>query len=116
MNLINSLFIFFSKIYVKVFGDKNDYWLILPMHLLSFILTLNMYIIVSYFERINVFYSIFFYLTMYFVFFFVLNKRMTLSFVKEYKLSVIEKYLIPLFLVSNLIFLIVFLNIIKNQT
>jgi hypothetical protein len=112
MNLINSLFLFFSKIYIKVFGDKNDYWLILPMHLLSFILTLNVYILVSYFERISVFYSIFFYFTMYFVFFFVLNKRMTFNFVKEYKLSVNEKYLIPLSLVLNLIIL---LNIIKNQ-
>lgn len=114
MKIIDSIFIYFSKIYLKLFGDRNDYWLVLPMHLLSFIFTLNIYIITSYFVRISVYYSILSYLILYFICFLLLGKRMNLKYVTEYNLSKNVIYVISLMLIVDILFLTYMLDLIKN--
>jgi hypothetical protein len=101
MKIIDILYVFFSKIYIKFYGQKNDLWLIIPSHILSFIITLNLFTLSFFFIDINVIYIIALYLILYFVFAFILDRRFDYNSVKNYDLSKSKIYSIILFLIAD---------------
>jgi len=101
MKIIDILYVFFSKIYIKFYGQKNDIWLLIPCHILSFIFTVNFFILSKLIIDINIYYIIAIYFILYFIFAFILDRRFDYNSVKNYKLPKSTIYSLVLILITD---------------
>lgn len=109
-------FIFLSKIYIKFYNGKKDFWIIFPSAILSLIISLNVYVFVSLEYQISIYWTIGLYFLLYFVLFFIFHRRFPkYEMVEKVKLTKMEKTITLLLLIIAVICSLVVLNILRNR-
>ncbi len=113
MKYLELLFIYFSKIYIHFYQEKNDYWTIFPCLIIATLATINLELLSFYFINLNKYYyaglAIFLIITMIYIF-----RNITYDYVVRYKISRIAKFIITGLILLNIILNIIFLNISRN--
>ena len=113
MKILELFFIYFSKIYIRFYGDKNNNWWILPIVIISTILALNLQIVSFYFTRLNNYYLAgLFILTI--IIATLLYKNIKYEDVVKYKISKRQKLGISIFIILDFVLCFIALNIVKN--
>jgi hypothetical protein len=109
-------FIFLSKLYIKFYNGKKDFWLIFPSAILSLIINLNIYVLVSFKYDINIYWIVGLYFLLYFVFFFIFHRRFPkYELVEKIKLTKTEKIITLSVIILAIICSLVILNILRNN-
>ena len=105
-------FIVLSKTYIKFYKGKNNFWVVLPSHVLSFILALNIFVIIRIIYDINVYLIMILYLLLYFLLGFIFDRNFkSFEDVNNLNLTLREKFVGILILVIGIVNFIVLLNI-----
>ena len=68
-------FIVLSRVYIRFYDGKKDFWIVLPSFLLSLIISLNLYVLINLKYEISIYWIFGLYLLLYFVLFFIFNKK-----------------------------------------
>jgi len=109
-------FIFLSKIYIKFYRGKKDFWIIFPSFILSLIVSLNIYVFVNLEYDINIYWIIGLYFLLYFVFFFIFHQRFrNYELVEKIKLTKAENTITLIIILLAIIISFVILNMLRNQ-
>lgn len=109
-------FIFLSKLYIKFYKEKKDFWIVFPSAILSLIVTLNIYVLVSLKYDINTYWIIGLYFLLYFVFFFIFHWRFPkYELVEKIKLTKTEKIITLSVIVLAFICSLVIANVLRNN-
>ncbi len=109
-------FILLSKIYIKFYREKKDFWIIFPSHILSLIVNLNVYVFVNLKYSIKIYWIIGLHFLLYFVFFFIFHQRFpNYELVEKIKLTKTEKIITLTVILLAITISFVFLNILRNQ-
>lgn len=109
-------FIFLSKFYIKFYRGKKDFWIIFPSLILSLIVSLNIYVLVNLKSDINIYWIIGLYFLLYFVFFFIYNRRFpNFELVEKIKMTKAENIITLLVILSAIAVSFVILNVLRNQ-
>ena len=109
-------FILLSKIYIKFYRGKKDFWIIFPSFILSLIVSLNFYVFVNLEYDINIYWIIGLYFLLYFVFFFIFHRRFpNYELVEKIKLTKAENIITLVVILSAITISFVILNILRNQ-
>jgi len=109
-------FIFLSKLYIKFYKGKNDFWIVFPSAILSLIINLNIYVVVSLKYDINTYWIIGLYFLLYFVFFFIFHWRFPkYELIEKIKLTKTEKIITLSVIILAITFSFVILNILRNN-
>lgn len=110
-------FIFLSKLYIKFYNGKKDFWLIFPSAILSLIINLNIYILINLIYDINIYWIIGLYFLLYFVFFYIFNRRFTkYEMVEKIKLTKTEKIITLTVIILAITCSMIILNILRNNS
>lgn len=111
--IIDPVFIFFSKMYIYIYEDRRDYWIIFPSVILSFLFITNLEILSFYIIDIPGYYYLF--LGVFFIVLFVqLYVNMKYEYVKNYKMSKKTKTIITMLIIIDLVINFICLNISRN--
>ncbi len=109
-------FIFLSKIYIKFYRGKKDFWIIFPSFILSLIVSLNIYVFINLEYDINIYWIIGLYFLLYFVFFFIFHRRFpNYELVEKIKLTKAENIITLIVIVSVITISFIILNMLRNQ-
>ena len=109
-------FIFLSKIYIKFYRGKEDFWIIFPSFILSLIVSLNIYVLVNLKSDINIYWIIGLYFLFYFVFFFIFHRRFpNYELVEKIKLTKAENIITLIVILSAITVSIVILNMLRHN-
>ena len=109
-------FIVLSKTYIKFFRAKKDFWIIFPSAILSLIINLNIYVLTSLKYNINIYWIAGLYFLLYFVLFFVFNRKFpNYKLVREIKLNRTEIGITISIILLALINSVVILNFLRNS-
>lgn len=109
-------FIFLSKLYIKFYSGKKDFWIVFPSGILSLIINLNIYVLVCLKYDINVYWIIGLYFLLYFIFFFIFHRRFPkYELVEKIKLTKTEKIITLSVIILAITFSFVILNILRNN-
>ncbi|PZD78185.1 hypothetical protein DNG35_05640 [Mesonia sp. K7] len=109
-------FIFLSKIYIKFYRGKKDFWIIFPSLILSLIVSLNIYVFLNLKYDINIYWIIGLYFLLYFVFFFIFHRRFPdYELVEKIKLTKTEKTITLITILSAIAMSFIILNILRSQ-
>ena len=109
-------FIFLSKIYIKFYRGKKDFWIIFPSLILSLIVSLTIYVFVNLEYDINIYWIIGLYFLLYFVFFFIFHRRFpNYELVEKIKLTKAENIITLIVILSVITISFMILNMLRNQ-
>lgn len=107
-------FIFFAKIYIHFFKDRNDYWSLFPPLILASIVTINLQTL-SYYLSIKL--SGYYYAgtAVFFIIFFTsLFRSAKYDYVKSYKMSTNTKIILSSIILIDLIVNFILANNLRN--
>ncbi len=109
-------FIFLSKIYIKFYRGKKDFWIIFPSYILSLIVSLNIYVLVNLKYDVNIYWIVGFYFLLYFAFFFIFHRKFpNYELVEKIRLTKTERIITLTTILSAITTSFIILNILKNQ-
>ena len=109
-------FIFLSKIYIKFYRGKKDFWIIFPSLILSLIVSLTIYVFVNLEYDINIYWIIGLYFLLYFVFFFIFHRRFpNYELVEKIKLTKAENIITLIVILSVITISYIILIMLRNQ-
>jgi len=109
-------FIFLSKLYIRFYSEKKDFWIVFPSAILSLIISLNIYALVSLKYELNIYWIIALYFLLYFVFFFIFHRRFPkYELVEKIELTKTEKVITLSLMILAIICSLVILNILRNN-
>ena len=109
-------FIFLSKLYIKFYKGKKDFWIVFPSAILSLIVNLNIYVLISLKYDINTYWIVGLYFLLYFVFFFIFHRRFPkYEMVEEIKLTKTEKTITLSVIILTITYFIIILNFLRNN-
>ncbi len=109
-------FILLSKVYIKFYNGKKDFWIVFPSAILSLIINLNIYVLISLKYDINIYWIIGLYFLLYFVLFFIFNRRFPkYELVEKIKLNKLEKIITLSVIILAITCSIIILNFLRNN-
>ncbi len=103
---LTDFFVFFSKIYIRLGMLKNDNWLYYSTYVLTFLITINIYVYTSLFYDTNIVWVIILYFTLYFILLFHFDKKFSLDDIRNYEIETNKKIALILFIFFDLVFLL----------
>lgn len=99
---IELVFVFFSKIYIFFYKEKNDYWKMFPSIIISTILMINIQMTISFFPSLKRYSTLLFPLVL-LLFFGFLFRRKEYNWVVKYSISKKQKIIIVSILIIDFI-------------
>ncbi|WP_433777914.1 hypothetical protein [Flavobacterium anhuiense] len=111
--MIELVFVFLAKIYIFFYKEKNDYWKIFPIIIMSTIVIVNIEIISFHFFSLNKYYFGLCFIFLLILFNILLRKR-DYNWVVQYSIRRREKIIIIVIFVVDFIILGILLKEAKN--
>lgn len=114
MKFFQTLFIYFSKIYIHFYGDKGDYWSTFPILILSVLVMFNIEVLSFFVIDINAYYYVIILVLSLIIFNFIFFK-IKFDFVKNYYIPKRKLIIITISILLNITVVFYLLNVARNN-
>lgn len=113
IRLIELVFVFLSKIYIFFYKEKNDYWKMFPIIIMSGILMMNVEVLLLQFFSLKHYFA--FFLVFPLILFNILFRKRDYSWAVQYSISRKQRIIISLILIVDFILVGILFNVARNH-